>query len=131
MAHTVIIKSENSGVGANQAKTRFAPDTPREECETMQDTYLRKKTTPTKKPTPTRILRKPISFLMAFILSVCFLPIGAAPAFAAVGDYDPGDIDVINRIIADNGLSWTPAPVDGSSVPGDLTENDLFLQIIE
>jgi len=31
--------------------------------------------------------------------------------------YDPVDVAVINRIIKDNGLNWTPAPADGSSVP--------------
>ena len=34
--------------------------------------------------------------------------------------YHPGDIAVINRIIENNGLGWTPAdPADGSNVPND------------
>jgi len=36
-----------------------------------------------------------------------------------VPQYHTGDIAVINSIIANNGLSWTPAPADGSSVPED------------
>jgi len=38
---------------------------------------------------------------------------------AVPGTYNPGDIAVINNIIANNGLNWTPAPTDGSSVPAD------------
>jgi Leucine-rich repeat (LRR) protein len=33
--------------------------------------------------------------------------------------YDPGDIAVINAMIANNGLQWTKAPADGSYVPED------------
>ena len=33
--------------------------------------------------------------------------------------YNLGDIAVINNVIANNGLDWTPAPSDGSSVPSD------------
>jgi len=35
------------------------------------------------------------------------------------GTYNPGDIAVINAIIDNNGLKWTKAPADGSSVPND------------
>ena len=38
---------------------------------------------------------------------------------AAEGNYNEGDIAVINGIIADNGLALTPAPDDGSDVPQD------------
>jgi hypothetical protein len=37
----------------------------------------------------------------------------------AAAEYNTGDIAVINAIIANNGLTWTPAPADGSSVPAD------------
>jgi len=30
--------------------------------------------------------------------------------------YNPGDVAVINSLIANNGLDWTPSPADGSSV---------------
>jgi len=33
--------------------------------------------------------------------------------------YNPGDIAVINAMIDNNGLKWTKAPEDGSSVPAD------------
>ena len=33
--------------------------------------------------------------------------------------YNPGDIAVINAMIDNNGLKWTKAPADGSSVPAD------------
>jgi hypothetical protein len=40
----------------------------------------------------------------------------------AVGDYNPNDIAVINNIIINNGLNWTPAnPADGSYVPSNWT----------
>ena len=35
--------------------------------------------------------------------------------------YHPGDIAVMNAMIDNNGLQWTKAPTDGSSVPGDWT----------
>ena len=35
------------------------------------------------------------------------------------GTYNAGDVAVINNLIANNGLGITPAPADGSSVPGD------------
>jgi len=35
------------------------------------------------------------------------------------GTYNTGDIAFINSLIADKGLSWTPAPADGSAVPAD------------
>ena len=37
---------------------------------------------------------------------------------AAAGDYNPGDIAIINGFIDNNGLKWTKAPADGSSYPG-------------
>ena len=43
---------------------------------------------------------------------------GDEQAVGAPGDYNVGDIAVINGIIDNNGLtSWTKAPIDGSSVP--------------
>ena len=42
-------------------------------------------------------------------------------AFGNPGDYNTGDVMVINNIITTNGLDWTPAPDDGSSVPSDWT----------
>ena len=41
-------------------------------------------------------------------------------ALSAPGDYNAGDIAVINNIISNNGLGWTSAsPADGSYVPAD------------
>lgn len=37
------------------------------------------------------------------------------------GDYSPGDIAVINRMIDRNSLKWTKAPVNGSSIPANWT----------
>ena len=39
----------------------------------------------------------------------------------APGDYNVNDIAVINSIIKNNGLNWSYAPADGSSVPADWT----------
>lgn len=40
----------------------------------------------------------------------------------AAGDYNAGDIEAVNDIIDNNGLSWTPAvPADGSYVPSGWT----------
>ena len=42
-------------------------------------------------------------------------------AAGAAGDYNASDVAVINAIIDDNGLGWTLAPADGSSIPSDWT----------
>jgi len=58
--------------------------------------------------------------LLAFILILTMVlsiivPVSAEPE----STYNPGDIAVINTIIENNGLKWTKAPADGSSVPRD------------
>ena len=62
-----------------------------------------------------------LSFTLALALILALIP-AAAPVTATAGvpgTYYPGDIAVINNIIRNNGLSWTPAPADGSFVPED------------
>ena len=51
-----------------------------------------------------------------------FVPNGDADdgnAVGAAGEYNAGDVAVINSMIDNNGLAWTKAPADGSSVPDD------------
>jgi len=60
---------------------------------------------------------------MVAVLAASVSQQAAPPALAlaaAPGTYNAGDISVINDIIANNGLYWTPAnPADGSYVPSD------------
>ena len=42
-------------------------------------------------------------------------------ALGAAGDYNAGDIAVINGIIDNNGLAWTKASADGDTIPADWT----------
>jgi len=53
--------------------------------------------------------------------AICFAAFFVNNAMAQPGTYNAGDIAVINNIIANNGLDWTPAPTDGSSIPADWT----------
>ena len=56
-------------------------------------------------------------FTALWVSALCLaLP---AAALAAPGDYNPGDISIINALINNNPgqaglLGWTPAPADGS-----------------
>ena len=64
--------------------------------------------------------------LLGIFLTLCIMltltPAITMPAKAAPGDYDVGNIAVINDIITTNSISgMTLASVDGSSVPGDWT----------
>ena len=55
-------------------------------------------------------------------IAICAASFAAMNLHAQPGTYNPGDIAVINNIIASNGLSWTKAePADGSFVPADWT----------
>ena len=57
----------------------------------------------------------PILFMVGMALTL--LP---AMTLAAPGDYNTGDVAVINYIITNNNLSsWTNANPDGSAIPGD------------
>ena len=66
---------------------------------------------------------KAVPLLMTICLVLMLLPRIVMPIIAATpGTYNAGDIAVINRIIANNGLNWTTAdPADGSYVPGGWT----------
>ena len=57
------------------------------------------------------------------VISVFIRPQGGLQiALMSAGDYNAGDIAVVNAIIEQNGLNWTKAdPADGASVPGDWT----------
>ncbi|MCL2141256.1 MAG: Ig-like domain-containing protein [Methanimicrococcus sp.] len=57
-------------------------------------------------------------FFILFMTCVAFTLISMT-AFAAPGDYNTSDVAVINNIIATNGLNWTPAPTNGSTIPSD------------
>ena len=46
---------------------------------------------------------------------------GDGGAIGAPGDYDTGDIAVINDMILNNGLGWATADTNGSATAGDLT----------
>ncbi|MCL2871408.1 MAG: protein phosphatase 1 regulatory subunit 42 [Betaproteobacteria bacterium] len=59
--------------------------------------------------------------LFALVMTLALLALSPLSARAAPGDYNTGDVAVINAIIANNGLNWTPAPSDGSSIPADWT----------
>ena len=51
--------------------------------------------------------------------AICLTAFFANNVLAQPGTYHVGDIVVINNIIANNGLDWTTAPTDGSSIPVD------------
>jgi len=52
--------------------------------------------------------------------AICLAAFFTNNAMAQPGTYNAGDIAVINSIIANNGLNWTPAnPADGSYIPDD------------
>jgi len=56
-----------------------------------------------------------LPMLLALTMLLCLFPLTTA---AAVGDYNPGDIAVINAIIENNGLDWPPCPyTDGDLSP--------------
>jgi len=61
--------------------------------------------------------------IISSILVIVILVLFAIPIVFAVsqpgGEYNTGDIAVINSIISNNGLNWTPAPTDGSQIPND------------
>ena len=59
--------------------------------------------------------------LLPILFMVCVaLTLMSTTALAAPGDYNTGDIAVINDIIDNNNLSWTKAsPADGSYAPSD------------
>ena len=61
-------------------------------------------------------MKKTITLLLA-ILAMSLIP---ARILASSGTrYNIGDIEVINTIIAENGLPWTPASLDGQNLPND------------
>ena len=66
----------------------------------------------------TTIQKRLGALLLALALAISAgLPI---PALAAPGDYNPGDIAVINALIDSNGLNWAKAsPADGSYFPSE------------
>jgi len=61
-----------------------------------------------------------LSIPLALALALALLPSAVRPAAATDGEFNAGDVAVINAIIDNNGLSWEPAdPADGSNVPPD------------
>jgi len=52
--------------------------------------------------------------ILAVVLTMVLVPTVAS---AASGYYNTGDIAVINTMVDNNGLKWTKAPADGSSIP--------------
>ena len=69
-----------------------------------------------------RIRTRALSVLMAMTMAVTMFVAAPTAAHALPGDYNTGDIAVINNIIATNGLGWTPdAIADGDVIPADWT----------
>ena len=65
------------------------------------------------------IYKKTLSVLLALALLLGMTPVTASAEIPYT--YNPAHIAVINDIIKNNGLNWTLAPVDGSSVPENWT----------
>ena len=64
--------------------------------------------------------KRAVSLALALCLMFAFIPATLSVMVVAAPDtYHVGDIAVINAIIANNGLKWTPAPADGLSIPDD------------
>ena len=60
-----------------------------------------------------------LSFIAVFTLAVGLFAGFPIRALAAPGDYNSGDIAVINAMIDNNGLDWTKANPIGDAIPGD------------
>jgi len=72
-----------------------------------------------------------LSLSLAIALTLALVP--AATLAVTPGTYNPGDVAVINAIIANNGLTWTKAPADGSSIPSDwiiLSADDWYRGVV-
>jgi len=64
-------------------------------------------------------IKRTLSIVLVFLMMAGVLPASVSVYAEPAGTYSTGDIAVINRIIDTNGLGWTKAPADGSSVPGN------------